>query len=100
MATAETRTAPPEVKRWNWGGFLLGWIWAVVHRLWWQAVVAFLLGIIMQVVLGIKGSEWAWEKGNYSSVEEFQKSQRAWTIAGAALWGIGLLIVVVAIAAG
>jgi hypothetical protein len=63
QAALDTRDAavPPEVDRWNWGAFLLSWIWGIGNN----TFIAFLtfvpfVGIVMPFVLGAKGSAWAW----------------------------------------
>lgn len=82
---------PPEVKRWNWGAFLLSWIWGLGNRVY-VALWALLLGPIMAVILGIKGNEWAWRKKRWQSVEAFRRTQRRW-----ALGGVAYLVLVAAI---
>ena len=80
---------PPEVGGWNWGAFLLGWIWGIGNSVW-ISLVGFLipfLGFIMAFVLGAKGSEWAWKARKWESIGHFQRTQRAW-----ALWGLGIWI--------
>jgi len=41
-----------------------------------------IVGFGISFWLGFKGRELAWRKGNWSSIEEFNKSQRRWSIAG------------------
>jgi hypothetical protein len=90
----------PALPRWNWGAFLLGWLWAFLHRLWWQGVLGLIpgLNIAMMPVFGLKGNEWAWERGNWSSVEAFRSDQRGWAIAGAAVWALGAVAIVSSLA--
>ena len=83
---------PPELKKWNWGAFFLTWIWGIGNSVW-IAFIAFVLGIIWAIVLGIKGNEWAWQQKKWDSIEHFKKTQRTW-----AKWGIGLFIVWIVIA--
>ncbi|MDR3447554.1 cytochrome c oxidase assembly factor Coa1 family protein [Dyella sp.] len=75
---------PPEVDRWNWGAFLLTWIWGIGNG----TFIAFLVfvplvNIPMFFVLGAKGSAWAWQNKRWNSVEDFRRTQRMW-----ARWGI------------
>ena len=77
---------PDEIKGWNWGAFLMNWIWAIGNRVW-IGLLALVLGIIMSVILGIKGSEWAWQNRRWESVEQFKQVQRIW-----AYWGLALFI--------
>jgi len=74
---------PAEIKRWNWGAFLLSWIWAIGNNVW-LGLLAFLpyLWLPMAILLGAKGNEWAWETGRYTDLESFKKRQNNWTKAG------------------
>lgn len=77
---------PAGVKGWCWGGFLLNVIWGIRFKVWWGlfALIPF-VGIGACFMLGFKGRELAWRKGSWASVEEFNKSQRRWSIAGVVL---------------
>ena len=89
--------APAEVKRWNWGAFLLTWIWGIGNQVW-IALLALipLVGFVMMFVLGAKGNEWAWEKRRWDSVESFHSTQRKWAIAGLIVYGALIVIYVLA----
>ncbi|MGZ5765547.1 MAG: cytochrome c oxidase assembly factor Coa1 family protein, partial [Usitatibacter sp.] len=78
---------PPEIDRWNWGAFLLNWIWGIGNNTFIAllALVPF-VNIIMVFVLGAKGSEWAWRNKHWESVEHFKRVQRKWAIAGVIVW--------------
>lgn len=84
---------PPEIDRWNWGAFLLNWIWGIGNNTWIAllALVPF-LNLIWIFVLGAKGSAWAWRNKSWESVEQFRRVQRHWAIAGVAVW-LTLIIV-------
>lgn len=111
--SGKNATVPNEIKKWNWGAFLLSWIWAIAHKAW-IGLIALLpfviMGIIapfteksdeagglfiitfgMMVVLGIKGNEWAWQNNKWNSVEEFLSIQRRWS--RVALIIIGILFI-------
>jgi hypothetical protein len=97
QAALDTRDAPvpPEIDRWNWGAFLLSWIWGIGNN----TFIAFLtfvpfVGIVMPFVLGAKGSAWAWRNKRWESVEDFKATQRKWAIAG--LITIAALVVLTA----
>ena len=83
----ETRVVPPEVDRWNWGAFLMSWIWSLFNQVWigLLALVPF-VGFVMMFVLGARGSRWAWQAKRWDSVEQFRRVQRAWAIAGVVVW--------------
>jgi len=78
---------PAEIDRWNWGAFLLNWIWGVGNN----TFIALLtlvpfVGLVMPFVLGAKGSRWAWRNGRWDSVAHFKRVQRLWAIWGAVIW--------------
>ena len=80
---------PPEIMHWSWAAFLMNGIWAIGMRTW-LGLLAFVpyVGLIMSVVLGVKGNEWAWQNRRWESVEQFNKVQRKW--AYASLWIIAV----------
>ena len=43
-------------------------------------------GFIWMLVLGAKGSAWAWRNGRWDSVEHFKRVQRRWAIWGLVIW--------------
>ena len=70
---------PAEIDRWNWGAFLLNWIWGIGNNVFIALLVLVpLLGLVMPFVLGAKGSRWAWRNGHWESVAHFKRVQRAW----------------------
>jgi hypothetical protein len=73
---------PAEVGKWSWAGFLLNWIWGIFNGTFIAllALVPF-VGLIMAVVLGVKGREWAWRNKKWDSIEHFRAVQRKWDIA-------------------
>jgi hypothetical protein len=74
---------PPEIDRWNWGAFLLNWIWGIGNNTF-IALLMFvpLVNLVMPFVLGVKGSAWAWRNKRWESVDHFRRVQRIWAIAG------------------
>jgi uncharacterized membrane protein len=85
---------PPHLNRWNWGAFLLNWIWGIGNSVW-IALLCLIPGvnIVMMFVLGFKGSKWAWRNRLWRDEEQFRKSQRRWAIAGVlVLLAVPLLI--------
>jgi Cytochrome oxidase complex assembly protein 1 len=83
----DAKTIPAEIKRWNWGAFLLNWIWGIGNQTY-IALLALIpgFGFIWMLVLGAKGSTWAWRNGRWDSVEHFKRVQRKWAIWGAIIW--------------
>ena len=96
---------PPEIEGWNWGAFLLSWVWGVGNKVWW-ALLALIpvpfLGLAIAILLGLKGNEWAWKFKKWESVERFRRSQRIWMWWGIAslLAPLGLLIAIILMALG
>src|SRR5581483_7462423 len=84
---------PAEIDRWNWGAFLLNWIWGIGN----DTFIALLtlvpvVGLAMPFVLGAKGSAWAWRNGRWDSIEHFKAVQRKWAMWGAILWLLALVL--------
>ena len=84
---ADPKFIPAEIDRWNWGAFLLNWIWGIGNNTF-IALLTFvpIVGLVMPFVLGAKGSGWAWRNGRWDSIEHFQRVQRAWAIWAAVIW--------------
>ncbi len=80
----------------NWGAFLLSWIWGIGNKsyitllyllLCWIPLVN--LGVL--IWFGIKGNEWAWQNKYFEGVRQFHEYQKKWAIAGLILLIIGLI---------
>ena len=90
QAAAAPQSIPPEIDRWNWGAFFLNWIWGIGNG----TPIALLtlvplVGFVMMIVLGAKGSRWAWRNGRWDNVEHFKRVQRKWAITGLIVWIAG-----------
>jgi Cytochrome oxidase complex assembly protein 1 len=74
---------PPEIDRWNWGAFLLTWIWGIGNSTF-IALLMFVpfVNLVIWFVLGAKGSAWAWQNKHWESVEQFKRTQRKWALCG------------------
>jgi cytochrome oxidase complex assembly protein 1 len=87
---------PAEIDRWNWGAFLLNWIWGLGNGTY-IALLMFvpLVNVVMPFVLGAKGSAWAWRNERWRDVDHFRRVQRTWAIWGVVVWvaSIGLVVV-------
>ncbi|HRE16384.1 MAG TPA: cytochrome c oxidase assembly factor Coa1 family protein [Rhodocyclaceae bacterium] len=72
-------SVPAEIDKWNWGAFLLNWIWGIGNNTF-IALLMFvpLVNMIMPFVLGAHGSAWAWRNKRWDSVEQFRDVQRKW----------------------
>lgn len=92
----------PFLKKWNWGAFLLSWIWAFGHGLALWGVIALAAGFVpgigslaalgIAIYLGVKGNELAWETGKYASLEVLRETEKKWT-----KWAIIVMCVVLAV---
>lgn len=78
---------PPEIDRWNWGAFLLTWIWGIGNNTF-IALLSLvpLANLIMPFVLGAKGSAWAWRNKKWESAGQFRAVQRKWALWGVVVW--------------
>jgi len=96
---------PPELQKFNWGAFLLSWIWGLGNNTYitlvvfvnliicWIPVINFVVPIGLFIWLGIKGNQWAWQNKEWNSVEHFNTVQKKWVF-----WGLMIqLILFVAI---
>lgn len=79
----EQAVLPDGLDRWNWGAFLLNWIWAIGNSTY-IGLLMFVpvVNIVMPFVLGAKGNRWAWANRPWHSVAQFRRVQRNWSIAG------------------
>ncbi len=100
-SSREDDDVPPEIRRWNWGAFILGPIWGVFHSQWWSMIgfvgflplspalrvvgLAILLGVML--TLGFRGNELAWRVRQWESAEKFLATQQRW-----ATWSIAFAI--------
>ena len=83
-----TAIVPREIQGWNWGAFLLTWIWGIGNNVLLALLTLVpIVGLVMWFVLGVKGTEWAWQNKRWDSVEHFQRVQRTWT-----KWGLIVLV--------
>ena len=73
--------------RWNWGAFLLNWIWGLGNSTY-IALLMFVpfVNIAMPFVLGFRGNEWAWRNRKWDSLEQFKSVQKKWAIWGLIVW--------------
>lgn len=94
---------PVELNRFNWGAFLLTWIWGIGHGVWISLIalvagfvpfIGGLIGLAFAIYLGIKGNELAWKTGKYNDIEAFKATERKWTIAGIIILLVGTFIIV------
>ncbi|HAJ59916.1 MAG TPA: serine/threonine protein kinase, partial [Cyanobacteria bacterium UBA8543] len=77
---------PDEIRGWNWGAFLMPWLWPFTNCVW-IGLLSFMpqVGWLIAIALGAKGNEWAWKSRKWRSIEQFKAHQRGWTIAALAI---------------
>lgn len=81
--TNEQSAMPIAIRKWNWGAFFLCPLWGLFNgcpNMLFSLIP--IVGLVMAIVAGKNGNEWAWKKKSWTSVEEFNKIQRKWAIAG------------------
>ena len=90
---------PEDIRnKWNWGAFLLNWIWGIGNSVW-IALLVFVpfVNLVMPFILGAKGNKWAWESKRWDSVEQFQKTQRTWAVWGTVIFVPYVLLTLLAV---
>ena len=83
---------PKELNEFNWGAFLLTFIWGIPHKAWVTLVALPLILIqmpfglnwlllgIFQVYCGFKGNMWAYQKDWWKKPIDFRHTQMTWAI--------------------
>jgi ABC-type Fe3+ transport system permease subunit len=92
---------PAAAKRWNWGAFLMSWIWGLGNKTYIALLCLIpVVNLVMIFVLGAKGGQWAWKNKKWESAEQFIRVQGLWTSFGLGLfagYAIALVLLVVAL---
>ena len=102
---ANSKQEPPILNLWNWGAFVLPWIWGVCNNIYWPLVIIALnfipyagpfLGFAISIYLGIFGNKLAWNKvqNNHLDHKRFTRIQGLWNTAGILTFILLLLVVV------
>ena len=98
----DEKTFPAKFNSFNWGAFLIGWIWCLFNGKIWLGILLFLMRffyndfnniphivlayfvfvLVIGINLGRKGNKIAWNHKEWKSVEAFEKAQKSWMIAG------------------
>ncbi len=84
--------------RWNWGAFLLTFLWMLNHGMIglgllvlvanFIPILGFFIQIGIAIYAGMKGHELAWKKRRFNDLEHYFQVQRKWMY-----WGIGVFCV-------
>lgn len=85
---------PQGVKGWSWGAFWLNWIWAIGNKTWIGLIALIpVVGLIMSIILGFKGREWAWKNNQWNDLEHFNSVQKKWSFWGWVFFGVSFFVV-------
>lgn len=88
---------PKELKDFNWGAFLLTFIWGIKHRAWITILaipliiiqlplgINWLLYTALQFYCGFKGNMWAYQNDWWMTPKDFRKNQMKWAIVAIAI---------------
>jgi len=88
---------PAELKGFNWGAFLLTFIWGIKHKawitllgiplIWFQLPLGFnwVLYTLLQFYCGFRGNMWAYQVDWWMSPKLFRKTQAMWAIVAISL---------------
>ena len=83
MLEENSTNVPAEVKGWNWGAFMYNIFWGIGNKTYLPLLMLIpIFNIVWIFVVGFKGNEWAWQKGDYKDVETFKAVQATWNRAG------------------
>lgn len=79
----ESSTAEIPVFKFNFGAFLLGFIFALVTGAY-KCLITLIpfLNIVFMFISGFKGEQWAWESGKYSTEDDFREVMNKWNKIG------------------
>lgn len=87
-----------QLKKFNWGAFLLNWIWGIFHGkyitlLYFPACLIPIIGpFAVSIWFGIVGNRWAWESKSWESVEQFNTCQKIWVKLWFVLFVLSIII--------
>lgn len=94
----DSKQLPKELRCFNWGAFLLNWIWGIMHKkyitlLYFVACIVPVVGpVLISIWFGVKGNEWAWKSQNWQSISEFNQTQQNWVRLWFVLFAISVII--------
>lgn len=108
---------PLNLSKWSWGAFALSWIWGFFNGcwwifliklgflvltviLWWVPLATLLISFIelgVNIIFGVKGTEWAWNNRSWTSIASFMQTQDVWNKVGLALFIAGIVVTVLVV---
>lgn len=82
----------PNTSKFNWGAFFLPGLWGLFNGCWWLFLLQMLpVPIIINVIAGMNGNEWAWKNKQWNSVQDFENTQETWGKVGVVLFCFSVL---------
>lgn len=90
---------PEELKHFNWGAFLLNWIWGIFHGkyitlLYFVSCLIPVIGpLAISIWFGFEGNKWAWQSRTWQNLEDFNRSQQNWV----KLWFVMFILTVIVV---
>ncbi len=95
MMKENGKEVPQTVKGWNWGAFMYSIFWGIGNKTYLPLLTLIpIFNIVWVFVVGFKGNEWAWQKGDYQDVETFKAVQATWNRAGLVQFIVAIVIFV------
>ena len=96
------RSTPSIIGKWNWGAFWFNWLWGIFNGVYWPLLfillnlipyVGWIVSFAGCIYLGINGNELSWNSNKkWSSIEDFEETQKNWSIA--VLWVLGIALII------
>lgn len=103
----------PNLSKWSWAAFCLGWLWGPFNGCWWILFVNILLGLLSiipivglfvsvcalgwNILCGVKGTQWAWDNKKWSSVQDFEQTQNTWNKVALVLFMVSIFILLISL---
>ena len=90
-----------ELKKFNWGALLMGWLWGIFNGTWITLIqlplsyipkIGWIFGLICAIVFGFKGNSWAYKNKKFENIEEFNKYQQKFIYAGVIMFIITFFV--------
>lgn len=91
---------PEEIRHFNWGAFLLNWIWGIMHKkyitlVYFPACLIPVIGpLAVSLWFGFAGNKWVWDSQKGESPDQFNEIQRGWVRLWLILFLAGTIITV------
>lgn len=114
MSQQASNAEPLNLSKWSWGAFVLSWIWGFFNGCWWMFFIKMILLVLtivlclvpfaifiisivefgINILFGVKGTEWAWSNRSWTSIADFKRTQDIWNKVGLSLFLAGIIITI------